>query len=249
MSTFGSALSQEQPLSVPPLSPRGHLVSSHPGSEGGTWGCWAPSPPFLALWGCQTEPPHPLFAGSPWHRWQGRHPGHPRREGEGLPGGCGGTSTRCSSSSQYITTGNTGNGDWLGFLALVGLGTGLPVSHRGAPVCAVVVTSSSSPQGSAGQPGRPGPPGHRGQAVSRGNPPKKGLGGAGCGASTLRGRHPLRMGRVGSDPAVFPQGLPGQPGSKGGPGDKVGVGLSPQPRPPPVSPSCIPWGGGTGTRC
>lgn len=185
MSTFGSAPSQEQPLGVPPLSPRGHLVSSHPGSEGGTWGCWAPSPPFLALWGCQTEPPHPLFAGSPWHRWQGRHPGHPRREGEGLRGGCGGTSTRCSSSSQYITTGNTGNGEWLGFLALVGSRTGLLVSHHGAPVCAVVVTSSSSPQGSAGQPGRPGPPGHRGQAVSRGNPPQKGVGGC-----WVRGQHP-----------------------------------------------------------
>lgn len=113
--------------------------------------------------------------------------------------------------------------------------TGLPVCHRGAPVCAVVVTSSSSPQGSAGQPGRPGPPGHRGQAVSRGNPPREGVGGC-----WVRGRHPLRMGCAGSDPAVFPQGLPGQPGSKGGPGDKVGVGLSPQPRPPPVSPSCVP---------
>lgn len=117
--------------------------------------------------------------------------------------------------------------------------TGLPVCHRGAPVCAVVVTSSSSPQGSAGQPGRPGPPGHRGQAVSRGNPPREGVGGC-----WVRGRHPLRMGCAGSDPAVFPQGLPGQPGSKGGPGDKVGVGLSPQPRPPPVSPSCSPFGAG-----
>lgn len=36
---------------------------------------------------------------------------------------------------------------------------------------------------------------------------------------------------MGSDPALFLQGLPGQPGSKGGPGDKVGAGLNPQPWP------------------
>lgn len=86
--------------SVSPLSPRGHLVSSHPGSEqgcepaeatgcsGGTWGCWAPSPspPFPAPWRCQTEPPIPFSQGLP---------GIDGKDGTpGIPGvkvrGCGG---------------------------------------------------------------------------------------------------------------------------------------------------------------
>lgn len=149
---------QGEDLPVPLCPAQDHPAPLHPGSAQG-WSFPFPSQPFF----CPHHEPFasplggvratlPPFAGSPGHRWQRRHPGYPRREGELLRAGAAGcclcrrwgTDTRCSSYQCLLEVTGMANAIRSWPLTWHLLTCGVWLSSRGQGQCPPSARSPSS---------------------------------------------------------------------------------------------------------